>query len=378
VKIILKNSKKRRRVMNKKIIYSGIFFFLIAILVSPSFSQSIGRSCDGSQLKTDSGWVYIPKGQTREVMIGGVRYRCVGCGKCTPISQQNPPGGYTGSYRSSGDWKTDLMLGLMQSFMQGFMKGLQQGGANPSEQNSEGTQYDREAEFRRLREEWQYGIKKQTEQMQKQYALMRQNEFKEKKQRLLSKLKGHDSSSENLSSLKSLKCSTYWSIEAAKWAALGDEESLKKAKEYSLNSEKAMQGDLSNCPDFQLEVNIPVSDDTNIYKEEFQQEFLKVLTQEVNDRVNSLNDIKKKKDELLYEVAKAEDEVKKIEEIKSSAKSEVEKEQYDKLLNEALKALEMAKKEEKKVDEEILRLNQEIKAINEITQTLFTPKKEDK
>jgi hypothetical protein len=214
--------------------------------------------------------------------------------------------------------------------------------------------------------------------MQKQYALMRQNEFKEKKQRLLSKLKGPNSSSENLSSLKSLKCSAYWSIEAAKWASLGDEESLKKAKEYSLNSEKAMQGDLSNCPDFQLEVNIPVSDDTNIYKEEFQQEFLKVLTQEVNDRVNSLNDIKKKKDELLYEVAKAEDEVKKIEEIKSSAKSEVEKEQYDKLLIEALKALEMAKKEEKKVDEEILRLNQEIKAINEITQTLFTPKKENK
>jgi hypothetical protein len=355
--------------MNKKITYSGLLLFLIAILVSSSFSQSIGISCDGSQLKTDSGWVYIPKGQTREVMIGGVRYRCVGCGKCTPISQQNPPGGYTGTYRSSGDWKADLMLGLMQSFMQGFMKGLQQGGANP---------YDREAEFRRLREEWQNGIKKQTEQMQKQYALMRQNEFKEKKQRLLSKLKGHDSSSENLSSLKSLKCSTYWSIEAAKWAALGDKESLKKAKEYSLNSEKAMQGDLSNCPDFQLEMNIPVSDDTNIYKEEFQQEFLKVLTQEVNDRVNSLNDIKKKKDELLYEVAKAEDEVKKITEIKSSAKSEVEKEQYDKLLNEALKALEMAKIEEKKVDEEILRLNQEIKAINEITQTLFTPKKEDK
>ncbi len=364
--------------MNKKITYSGLLLLLIAILVSPSFSQSIGISCDGSQLKTDSGWVYIPKGQTREVMIGGVRYRCVGCGKCTPISQQNPPGGYTGSYRSSGDWKTDLMLGLMQSFMQGFMKGLQQGGANPSEQNSAGTQYDREAKFRRLREEWQNGIKKQTEQMQKQYALMRQNEFKEKKQRLLSKLKGHDSSSENLSSLKSLKCSTYWSIEAAKWAALGDEESLKKAKEYSLNSEKALQGDLSNCPDFQLEMNIPVSDDTNIYKEEFQHEFLKVLTQEVNDRVNSLNDIKKKKDELLYEVAKAEDEVKKITEIKSSAKSEVEKEQYDKLLNEALKALEMAKIEEKKVDEEILRLNQEIKAINEITQTLFTPKKEDK
>ncbi len=306
------------------------------------------------------------------------RMRCVGYDEPSSSGTSYSSGGYTSSYRSTGDWKTDLMLSLMQSFIQGFMKGLQQRGANSSKQNSARTQYDREAEFRRLREEWQNEIKKQTEQMQNQYALMRQNEFKEKKQRLLSKLKGPDSSSENLSSLKSLKCSAYWSTEAAKWASIGDEESLKKAKEYSLNSEKAMQGDLSNCPDFQLEVNIPVSNDTNIYKKEFQQEFLKVLTRQANDRVNSLNDIKKKKDELLYEVTKAEDEVKKIEEIKSSAKSEVEKQQYNKLLNEALKALEKAKEEEKKVDEEILRLNQEIKAINEITQTLFTPKKENK
>jgi hypothetical protein len=72
--------------MNKKLTYSGILLFLIAILVSPSFSQSIpeprGMVCEGSQLPDGT---YIPKGEVREVTINGVRYRCVGCGGCSPI-----------------------------------------------------------------------------------------------------------------------------------------------------------------------------------------------------------------------------------------------------------------------------------------------------
>jgi hypothetical protein len=71
--------------MNKKITYSGIFFFLIAILVSPSFSQRIPEPrpvCEGSQLPDGT---YLPKGEVKEVTINGVRYRCVGCGRCTPI-----------------------------------------------------------------------------------------------------------------------------------------------------------------------------------------------------------------------------------------------------------------------------------------------------
>ena len=49
--------------------------------------------CEGSQLPDGT---YIPKGEVREVTINGVRYRCVGCGGCTPISS-NPTGG-TSSY----------------------------------------------------------------------------------------------------------------------------------------------------------------------------------------------------------------------------------------------------------------------------------------
>jgi len=84
--------------MNKKITYFGILLFLIAILVSPSFSQSIPEPravCEGSQLPDGT---YIPKGEVREVYINGVRYRCVGCGGCT---LNNNSFGRTSNYASS-------------------------------------------------------------------------------------------------------------------------------------------------------------------------------------------------------------------------------------------------------------------------------------
>jgi len=81
--------------MNKIIIFIGILLFLIVILVSPSFSQSIpeprGMVCEGSQLPDGT---YIPKGEVREVTINGVRYRCVGCGGCSPIRSGSAGGTY--------------------------------------------------------------------------------------------------------------------------------------------------------------------------------------------------------------------------------------------------------------------------------------------
>jgi len=52
--------------------------------------------CEGSQLPDGT---YIPKGEVREVTINGVRYRCVGCGGCTPID--NNSFGRTSNYASS-------------------------------------------------------------------------------------------------------------------------------------------------------------------------------------------------------------------------------------------------------------------------------------
>lgn len=66
-----------------------IFIMFSVSIVTDSRAQGIPSphmECDGSQLQTDNGWVYIPKNDTREVVIDGIRYSCVGCGRCTPIS----------------------------------------------------------------------------------------------------------------------------------------------------------------------------------------------------------------------------------------------------------------------------------------------------
>jgi len=107
--------------MNKKLTYSGILLFLIAILVSPSFSQSIpeprGMVCEGSQLPDGT---YIPKGEVREVTINGVRYRCVGCGGCSPIRSGST--GSTSSYAPSPSLSPSQQMQLQM--FQGIMAPL--------------------------------------------------------------------------------------------------------------------------------------------------------------------------------------------------------------------------------------------------------------
>jgi len=106
--------------MNKKITYSGILLFLIVILVSPSFSQSIPEPrpvCEGSQLPDGT---YLPKGEVKEVTINGVRYRCVGCGRCTPISSDSTGG--TSSYAPSPSLSPSQQMQLQM--FQGIMDPL--------------------------------------------------------------------------------------------------------------------------------------------------------------------------------------------------------------------------------------------------------------
>jgi len=103
--------------MNKKITYFGILLFLITILVSPSFSQSIPEPrpvCDGSQLPDGT---YIPKGEVREVTINGVRYRCVGCGGCTPISSNSTGGKSSYAPSPSLSPSQQMQLQMFQGIM---------------------------------------------------------------------------------------------------------------------------------------------------------------------------------------------------------------------------------------------------------------------
>jgi len=90
-------------------------FWLGGVFPGSVFSQSIpGRACEGSQLPDGT---YIPKGEVREVTINGVRYKCVGCGRCTPISSDSAGG--TSSYAPTPGLSPSqqMQLQMFQSIM---------------------------------------------------------------------------------------------------------------------------------------------------------------------------------------------------------------------------------------------------------------------
>lgn len=302
---------------------------------------------------------------------------------CTPKSTGSSRG-YSTGYKGTGNWKTNMMQGLLQSFMQGFTRGLQGGGQDsfPSQAPKQ-PQIDMEAHERLMQERrqaWQNEMKKQIEIMQNQYASLRKEEFEDKKDRLLSRLKGPEDSSKRLttkepSAIRSLKCSAYWSKLASEAALSNNKSSLELARGYNENSVKAMQGDLSNCPDIKMEVSIP--DASPDYSEEFKMEFLRTLTQQMNERVTAISELKVKKEEVSSKVTKAKEEVKRLDELRSNARSEEEKKEKDDLYLEALNTLKQVEEQEREVDEKFLNLSQELKALNEVNKSMLTQKKKE-
>lgn len=71
--------------MDKRFIYSTLLFLLIGVVfISPAFS---GMECVG----TTYNGVYYKKGEPYEAVRNGVKYNCVACGSCTPISGTQTP-----------------------------------------------------------------------------------------------------------------------------------------------------------------------------------------------------------------------------------------------------------------------------------------------
>ncbi len=176
--------------MMKKGLLAISFLACILMVTGLALAQSIGRSCEGSQFPDGT---YIPKGEVRIVSYGGQKYRCVGCGSCTPVTSGSSPSYTSRTYNySPKNFTQSLMMGLMQSFMDGFMKGLQSRSAPPARD------YEAERkkeEMKRIQEEkwlaeWRKKVEEQIKDMQEQYHKMKEEEFRASKQRLLTKLKG--------------------------------------------------------------------------------------------------------------------------------------------------------------------------------------------
>jgi hypothetical protein len=148
--------------LNKKLIFIGFILLTGLIYSNPLYPQNLpmpGMKCDGSQLQSDDGWVYIPAGETRVVTIGGVRYRCTGCGGCTPLSksdsQSTPaipvvPG--SGGLSQSQQMQMMMIQGILQPMINSMFQSLftppQQGPSLEELQRQKEEQLRREAQER--------------------------------------------------------------------------------------------------------------------------------------------------------------------------------------------------------------------------------------
>ncbi len=145
----------------KNLIYLLIFTFISQTTLSFAGGIPIpSATCDGSQWFDGT---FIPRGQVKEVYYGGVKYRCVGCGGCTPLSGSSSNSStYTPSYTPSSRLSPSqqLAIGVMGAFLSGFFSTL----FSPPDFSDDDYQKRREYEEqqRKLEEE-----KKKQEEMKK-------------------------------------------------------------------------------------------------------------------------------------------------------------------------------------------------------------------
>lgn len=129
-----------------------IFLFFSFVYVEAGNLPMPGRACEGSQLPDGT---FIPAGQVREITYGGVRYRCVGCGSCTPIggtssSTAQPSIPYVPSYGSTSQ---QITIGLMGAFLSGFFNNLFSGAFDFKDTNVSSIQTNYLEQNRRIEEE---------------------------------------------------------------------------------------------------------------------------------------------------------------------------------------------------------------------------------
>lgn len=319
--------------MTKQLCYKLLLFFFFSVFFMFSgYSQSVplpsGQECEGTQIKTDDGLVFVKKGERRRVKIGGKWYICVGCEGCVEVETNDLPSSQASQASSRG-----------------------RGGRRQGEMVDE---YDLWAQKHGFANFQDYFNKAQK--VRQQYSLesliaqgKNQQIFEAQARDLYTRLKKLSSQMETSEAMTELVSAADWGIRAVrasdletarKWAGyfFDTEAAASKMSNYSFSN----QEDLSQALQ-ELKELVPVSLQI--------QEKLTAANEKRTILEQKSLDIKVKKETLKDEISKSKDEDKKKELKQEIIK--LENEESD-LLKEALQvnqeASEMIKKAEDYVD----------------------------
>lgn len=351
--------------MNNKI--SKIIFVFIVIslnVFNNSFAQIEVIACFTSDHKL------IKPGDSWNENYNGVSYRCTcngdGTTSCVPLSSGS-------SNYSTGNSNTNQQIvdNIIQPLFQNLLDWIFSPSVNSS--NSDGySQADRDAEnerYKKAYEEYQKKVQEQVTKANNEYAEVMKKKFENDKQYTVNVFKDRIAKSDAVKNIKVLNCAAYNSVEILK--AVRDDQIDFKDLNSSLENDR-MLADFENskgndCP----EVKINVPEVTAINPVSFQERFfetVKMKSDSLTVKVGLMKEKEKQIKELVVQKEKVVEQLKKSEKPVDENKKEDKQNSIDneKLLQEALDALNEAIGEEKKVEDELKKSEKDIKQLEQI------------
>lgn len=367
--------------MGKKFIYFwSVAFFVGIVFINPAFS---GMECEGTQYNG----VYYKKGQHYYPVKNGVKYDCIACGSCTPMSSGSTPSAPSGRLRPSQQMAIGILGGLFNNIFGDIFAPPDTSRQEELARQQEEVRKKQEEMKRQALEAWQKAQKEMSAEMARQEARR-----KEAGQQILAQSRiGEDVTLEpslfgtyqvklEASSISSgypvpeseldrARCAAYFS-KLAKNA-----KDPKGAKFLSLQAERVMQGAPTDYP-CQFEKTSEVSVPQESYaKNEEVEAFINTYQAKLKDFEEiqtKVNEVRRQKLEAETRLKEADTKINELQAKSTTISKPEEKAQLDDLLSQAMAAkqeaendLNTAKENEQKLLDNAKQKADEIKTIND-------------
>lgn len=351
--------------MNNKL---NKFIFLSIVALLSVFNNSLAQievvACFTSDHRL------IKPGESWDEDYNGVKYRCTcngdGTTSCVPLSS-NSPNFNTGSSNTNQQIVDNILQPLFQNLLNWIF--------SPSENNSNSDGYsqaDRDAEneqYKKAFEEYQKKVREQVSKANNEYADLIKKKFENDKQHTVNDFKDRIAKSDAVKNIKVLNCAAYNSIEISK--AVLDNQLDFRDLSSNLENNRVLadfeNSKASNCPE--VKINIP--EVTALNPVSFQERFfetVKMKSDSITVKIGLMKEKEKRIKELVVQREKVIEQLKKTEKPIDENKKDDKKvsSNDDKLLQDALDALNEAVEEQKKVEDELMKNEKDIEQLEKV------------
>jgi hypothetical protein len=328
--------RKREGFIFSIMVLAAVLLFLATFEMRPVFALTATMNCPGTtELYRQQGIPCYCKNQ---------RIICNSPSSGTSYGKSSKKGGY-----SKNTMGMQMLQGAMNNFASAFMNSVntpaQQEQTGPTPQQIAAQQ----AEWERLKVEWQAKVQRHIGEMETQYLEMEKKKVSDSKARLLAGMKGTGTAAAGGQStaIQQLSCNAYWGMKAARASLNGDE---KNARNYSRFAEKPDAVSMAECAKALPQLSWPSPSDN------FRSELYESIIEEVNLRIPMIEQAKEKQREAIGKVAEKQQ---KVEGLKNSQAP-------DDLVAAAMKELEEATSLKNEADAGVNKLQLELNALDEV------------